>query len=170
MAIVSDFIIYASITIIQTLSPKRLAPMAPTLPQFNPAKLRSYILRLPLFTRLILLLILVFWVLKLQSAWDVTQWGALIPKEVNLGTSKINRLMDHSKGQRRWNRPSWVSETDQQPVVYRLNTYPLIHQNFFHAFFNVLALVPLLERFEAEHGTLLTGAMFAGRVSFWSSP
>lgn len=24
--------------------------------------------------------------------------------------------------------------------------------------------MPLLERFEAEHGTLLTGAMFAGRM------
>jgi membrane associated rhomboid family serine protease len=35
--------------------------------------------------------------------------------------------------------------------------------NIFHALFNVLALVPLLERFEAEHGTLLTGAIFIGR-------
>lgn len=48
--------------------------------------------------------------------------------------------------------------------MYRLNTYPLIHQNFLHALLNVVALVPLLERFEAEHGTLLTGAMFAGRM------
>ena len=39
-----------------------------------------------------------------------------------------------------------------------------MHQNFLHALFNVVALVPLLERFEAEHGTLLTGAMFAGRM------
>lgn len=50
--------------------------------------------------------------------------------------------------------------------MYRLNTYPLVHQNFLHALFNVVALVPLLERFEAEHGTLLTGAMFAGRMYF----
>lgn len=49
--------------------------------------------------------------------------------------------------------------------MYRLNTYPLIHLNFLHAFFNTLVLVPLLERFEAEHGTLLTAAMFAGRMS-----
>lgn len=49
-------------------------------------------------------------------------------------------------------------------LVYRLNTYPLIHLGFLHAFFNAIALLPLLERFEAEHGTLLTGAMFAGRV------
>lgn len=49
-------------------------------------------------------------------------------------------------------------------LVYRLNTYPLIHLGFLHAFLNAIALLPLLERFEAEHGTLLTGAMFAGRV------
>lgn len=49
--------------------------------------------------------------------------------------------------------------------VYRLNTYPLIHLGFLHAFFNAVALVPLMERFEAEHGTLLTGAMFLGRKS-----
>lgn len=48
-------------------------------------------------------------------------------------------------------------------LVYRLNTYPLIHVNFLHAFINALALTPLMERFEAEHGTLLTGAMFGGR-------
>jgi membrane associated rhomboid family serine protease len=48
--------------------------------------------------------------------------------------------------------------------VYRLNTFPLVHLGFFHALFNVLALTPLLERFEAEHGTLTTLAMFAGRA------
>ena len=47
--------------------------------------------------------------------------------------------------------------------VYRLNTYPLIHIGFIHAFLNIIALVPLLERFEADHGTLLTAAFFVGR-------
>ena len=61
--------------------------MAPTLPQFNPARLRSYIFRLPLFTRIILLLIILFWILEFQTAWNITQWGALVPSEVNLGTS-----------------------------------------------------------------------------------
>lgn len=64
--------------------------MAPTLPSFNPARLRSYIFRLPLFTRIVLLLIVIFWILELQSAWNVVQWGALYPNEVNLGTSKNN--------------------------------------------------------------------------------
>ena len=61
--------------------------MAPTLPQFSPAKLRSYIFRLPLLTRMIVLFITIFWILELQSAWDVIHWGALIPNKVNLGTS-----------------------------------------------------------------------------------
>ena len=61
--------------------------MAPTLPQFNPARLRSYVFRIPFFTRIILLLIMFFWILELQSAWDITQWGALVPLQVNLSTS-----------------------------------------------------------------------------------
>ena len=48
-------------------------------------------------------------------------------------------------------------------LVYRLNTYPLVHIGFFHALLNALALVPLLERFEAEHGSLLSAALFFGR-------
>lgn len=109
--------------------------MAPSMPSFNPARLRSFVFRLPLFTRAIILLIGFFWILELQPAWDVIQWGGLVPKEVGLST------------------------------MYRLNTYPLIHINFFHALFNMLALTPLLERFEAEHGTLLTAAMFGGPLS-----
>lgn len=48
-------------------------------------------------------------------------------------------------------------------LVYRLNTYPIIHTGFFHAFFNAMAVTPLLERFEAEHGTLTAIALFIGR-------
>lgn len=48
-------------------------------------------------------------------------------------------------------------------TVYRLNTYPFIHLNFFHAFMNILALTPLLERFETEYGTLTALALFFGR-------
>jgi len=46
--------------------------------------------------------------------------------------------------------------------VYRLNTYPLLHKNFFHFLLNAVALVPLLERFEAEHGTVVTFLLFTG--------
>ena len=41
--------------------------------------------------------------------------------------------------------------TDIGRVVYRLNTFPLIHANLFHMLFDLAALVPLLERFEAGH-------------------
>ena len=68
--------------------------MAPTLPSISPARLRSYIFRLPLFTRLIILVITIFWVLELQSKWNVVKWGALIPMEVGLQTSKLNGLRD----------------------------------------------------------------------------
>ncbi len=49
--------------------------------------------------------------------------------------------------------------------MYRINTFPLIHINIFHMLFNVLALVPLLERFEAGHGSLITLALFAGPLT-----
>ena len=58
-----------------------------------------------------------------------------------------------------------MDEADYIYIVHRINTYPLIHAGFFHALFNILALTPLLERFEAEHGTLLTGSFFMGRTS-----
>ncbi|MCJ1372961.1 putative rhomboid protease [Loxospora ochrophaea] len=109
--------------------------MAYTFSQFNPARLRSYVFRLPLFTRITILLIVLFWILELQSTWNVVSWGALVPNEVGFTT------------------------------MYRLNTYPLIHAGLLHALINTLALTPLLERFEAEHGTLLTGALFGGPLS-----
>lgn len=58
------------------------------LPAFslNITPLRSYLLRLPLFTRAVLLIIVAFWLLELQSVWDVVQWGALIPDEISIAT------------------------------------------------------------------------------------
>ncbi|KFZ22657.1 hypothetical protein V502_02859 [Pseudogymnoascus sp. VKM F-4520 (FW-2644)] len=56
----------------------------------------------------------------------------------------------------------------QHPVgvgLYRTNTFPLIHANLFHAFLNTIALVPLLERFETEHGTLTSLLLFFGPLS-----
>ena len=61
--------------------------MAPTLPQFNPARLRSYVYRIPFFTSITLLHITLFRILELQTAWDIAQWGALVPLQVNLSTS-----------------------------------------------------------------------------------
>jgi len=106
----------------------------PPLP-FNPIRLRSYILRLPLFTRVTLLIIFAFWLLELQTVWSVVNWGALVPNEIGIGG------------------------------MYRLNTYPIIHASFLHALLNILALTPLIERFEAEHGTLTATALFIGPIS-----
>ncbi|KAL4952652.1 Gaa1-like protein [Aspergillus filifer] len=111
-------------------SPAALPPLP-----FNPSRVRSYLLRLPLFTRLVILAIIVFWVLELQTVWSVVQWGSVIPDELNFKT------------------------------MYRTNTYPFIHNGFFHTFINLLALTPLLERFEAEHGTLTAVALFMGPLS-----
>jgi glycosylphosphatidylinositol transamidase len=62
--------------------------MAPSLPQFSAVRMRSYIFRLPLFTRSIILVISVLWLVSNQSLWDVEQWGALIPDEIGLSTSQ----------------------------------------------------------------------------------
>ncbi|KAL1964016.1 hypothetical protein VTN77DRAFT_7562 [Rasamsonia byssochlamydoides] len=102
---------------------------------FDLTRIRSYIFRLPLFTRLVLLVIVAFLLLELQSVWSVVSWGALVPDEMGIGG------------------------------MYRLNTYPVIHLGFFHAFLNTLALTPLLERFEAEHGTLTALLLFLGPLS-----
>ena len=48
-------------------------------------------------------------------------------------------------------------------TAYRLSTFPLIHLNILHAILNLLALTPLMERFETEHGTLTSLALFFGR-------
>ncbi|KAI1940137.1 Glycosyl phosphatidyl inositol protein transamidase complex subunit [Ophidiomyces ophidiicola] len=63
--------------------------------------------------------------------------------------------------------PKYLSSPDRNTsiIVHRLNTYPLVHQGFIHMFLNVLALTPLLERFEAEHGTLTSLALFFGPLS-----
>ena len=116
-------------------APPRISTNSLPLPTrlINPSRLRSYLFRLPLFTRLILLAIVAFWLLELQTVWSVIQWGSLIPKDIGLGT------------------------------MYRLNTFALIHMGFWHMLVDTICLVPLLERFEAEWGTLTTLALFLGR-------
>ncbi|OAA54793.1 GPI transamidase component [Niveomyces insectorum RCEF 264] len=103
---------------------------------FNAARsTRSYLARLPVFTRCIAALVVLVYVLCLQSIWDVRAWGALVPEKLSIAT------------------------------LYRTNTFPLIHLGFFHTLLNLLSLVPLLDRFEHEHGTLTTLALFFGPFS-----
>ncbi|KAF2211922.1 hypothetical protein CERZMDRAFT_68174 [Cercospora zeae-maydis SCOH1-5] len=95
-------------------------------------RIRSFFLRLPLATRGLLLVMIVFYIAhsRMQGALDL--WGALIPKEINIKS------------------------------LYRLNTFPLIHKSFFHLLLNLFTLLPLLERFESEHGTITTFILFTG--------
>ncbi|KAK3941173.1 putative rhomboid protein 2 protein [Diplogelasinospora grovesii] len=113
---------------------------SPNVASFSTLRARSYIYRLPLFTRAVILAIVAFWVLKfilwtISSTWDVRDWGALAPDELGITT------------------------------LYRINTFPFIHLNGFHALLNILALTPLMERFESEYGTLTSLALFFGPLT-----
>lgn len=120
----------------RTRSPRRHIVFAmPSIQGFNAFRARSYVLRLPLFTRVIVVVIFAVWVLGLQKMWDLQQWGALIPSQITFATA------------------------------HRLSTFPLIHLNFFHCIVNIIALTPLMERFESEYGTLTTLALFFGPLT-----
>ncbi|GAB7361230.1 hypothetical protein MBLNU230_g1291t1 [Neophaeotheca triangularis] len=105
--------------------------MAPSFSLPDARRIRSYILRLPLATRLLFLILTGFYIATLFAP-GLEQWGSLIPSEINIQT------------------------------LYRMNTYPLLHVNFFHYLLNLIALIPLLERFEAENGTITTLLLFTG--------
>ncbi|KAI0389014.1 rhomboid family protein [Xylariaceae sp. FL0594] len=107
----------------------------PTMQSLNTGRARSYLFRLPLFTRAMLVTMMGFGLAGLQNVFDIQQWGALIPNEMNITT------------------------------MYRVNTFPLIHRNLVHTLFNILALAPLLERFETEFGTLTSLALFFGPLT-----
>ncbi|KAK4194982.1 rhomboid protein 2 [Triangularia verruculosa] len=101
----------------------------------NTARARTYVFRLPLFTRVVIIAIVGFWIAGLQSVVDVREWGALIPDEMGITT------------------------------LYRMNTFPFIHLNVLHAVMNIFALTPLMERFEGEYGTLNCLALFFGPLT-----
>ncbi|WYZ43041.1 hypothetical protein EsH8_VI_000740 [Colletotrichum jinshuiense] len=109
--------------------------MASNVTSFSTLRARSYIFRLPLFTRIVVFIIVAAWIAGIQSVWDLRKWGALIPDQLSFTSS------------------------------YRMNTFPFIHQNFIHAILNVLALAPLMERFEAEFGTLTSISLFIGPLT-----
>ncbi|KAI9754424.1 MAG: putative rhomboid protease [Lichina confinis] len=110
----------------------------PSLPRWNPARLRSYLLRLPLATRIVIVVTVFIWVFGMllsTAVWDVVAWGALVPEKVNLSS------------------------------MHRINTYPLIHASALHFLLNLPLAVLLLERFEAGNGTLVTVVLLAGPFS-----
>ncbi len=58
----------------------------PAMSSFSTLRARTYIFRLPLFTRGVLVVIVAFWILGVQSVWDVRAWGALIPEKTGIAT------------------------------------------------------------------------------------
>ncbi|KPM38546.1 Rhomboid protein 2 [Neonectria ditissima] len=129
----------------------------PSVQSFNTLRARSYVSRLPLFTRAIVVIIFGLWVAGFQSVVDLQAWGALIPDQISLFAGEF------LFGIARFDPNEYA---DLRCVVaYRLSTFPLIHLNFIHALLNVLALTPLMERFEGEYGTLTTLALFFGPLT-----
>lgn len=61
----------------------------PSVQNFNTLRARSYISRIPLFTRAIAVIIVLLWVVGTQSVWDLRKWGALIPSELNFATGML---------------------------------------------------------------------------------
>lgn len=121
---------------------------------FSTLRARSYIFRLPLFTRAIILIIIIFWAVSLPSIWDIKGWGALVPDKVSFTTGEQLELPPI---------PHRGRIADNLHQAYRLSTFPLVHLNLIHAALNVVALTPLMERFENEYGTLPTLSLFFGR-------
>jgi GPI-anchor transamidase subunit GAA1 len=109
----------------------------PSLTALNPTRTRTYLLRLPLYTRLSALAIVALYILELQTVWSVIEWGSLKPSAIGLFSGGM----------------------------YRLNTYIFIHRGFWHMLINLLAYVPLMERFEKEWGTLTTLALWLGPLA-----
>ena len=109
--------------------------MAPNTASISTLRARSYMSRIPLFTRFVAVLIIVLYIFSLQSYWDILEWGSLKPAAMSLKT------------------------------LFQINAFPLIHTGVFHAVINIVALVPLMDRFETENGTLSSLILFFGPLS-----
>lgn len=71
--------------------PAQTLPASGAAVTFNTQRTRAYLLKLPLFTRATVLIIVLTWVLTLVGkswSWDVKTWGALIPDEIGVATCR----------------------------------------------------------------------------------
>lgn len=68
----------------------------PTLQSFSAGRAKSYVYRLPLFTRLIVFILVATWAagLVLGTRWDIQAWGALVPDEVGLTSCECFRPLE----------------------------------------------------------------------------
>lgn len=101
--------------------------------QIDPSRIRPYLQRIPLFSRILLAVIVVFWIGSFSHGFS---------ESTQLAPDKVLKGEGH-----------------------RLTTYPFLHVGLLHAITNILALTPLLEKFETENGTLVTAVMFTGPFS-----
>lgn len=62
----------------------------PNIQGFSTLRARSYVLRLPLFTRGLVVVITAFYFAGLLPLWDLRQWGALIPDQMNIFTCQYH--------------------------------------------------------------------------------
>lgn len=60
----------------------------PTLQSFSAGRAKSYVYKLPFFTRLVILILVATWAagVVLGAKWDIQAWGALVPDEVGLSS------------------------------------------------------------------------------------
>lgn len=57
-------------------------------------RVRSYMSRLPLFTRAVILVIIMAEIVGFQSVWDIRQWGSLIPDQLSIFNGRISYAVD----------------------------------------------------------------------------
>lgn len=69
--------------------------MAPSFLQFDPRRVRSYLFRLPLCTRLLIIVIFAFYIASLTLPWFI-QWASLIPSEIGLATRKFAHKLQYT--------------------------------------------------------------------------
>jgi hypothetical protein len=62
----------------------------------NPRQIRSFILRLPLCTRLLLLVMVGFWVGSVLLPWE-REWASLTPSEIGLASSTSRTFSSSSE-------------------------------------------------------------------------
>lgn len=74
------------------------AAMPPNVTSFSTLRARSYVGRLPVFTRTVIAIIALCWVASLQSVWDIRRWGALIPDQVSLTSGESSNLQSEVRG------------------------------------------------------------------------
>lgn len=68
----------------------------PTLQSFSAGRAKSYVYKLPLFTRLVVFILVATWAagVVLGARWDIQAWGALVPDEVGLTSCECCRLSE----------------------------------------------------------------------------